>query len=188
LHTRVSLSFKRGEKIGKLDRTIEFLPSDEELASRKADKRGLTSKERAVLLAYSKITLYHGLLNSELPDDSYVSAALMRYFPTPVRERCRESIERHPLKREIIATQVTNDMVHRLGSTFLHRMQEESGARIADVVRAYLLTREVFDFESFWYAVETLDNQAPDAVQSAMLIASESLMSGALDGFCVIGI
>jgi glutamate dehydrogenase len=70
-----------------------------------------------------------------------------------------------------------------LGSTFLHRMQEETGARIADVVRAYLLTREVFDLESFWYAVEGLDNQAPDAVQSAMLVASERLMSRATRWF-----
>jgi glutamate dehydrogenase len=171
------------EKIGKLDRTIEFLPSDEELASRKAAKRGLTSPERAVLLAYSKITLYDGLLNSELPDDPYVSTALGRYFPTPVRERYCESMERHPLKREIIATQVTNDMVHRVGSTFLHRMQEETGARIADVVRAYLLTHEVFDFESFWHTVEALDNKAPDGVQSAMLIASERLMSRATRWF-----
>jgi glutamate dehydrogenase len=171
------------EKIGKLDRTIEFLPSDEELASRKAAKRGFTSPERAVLLAYSKISLYDGLLNSELPDDPYVSAALVSYFPTPVRERYCQSIERHPLKREIIATQVTNDMVHRVGSTFLHRMQEETGARIADVVRAYLLTREVFDFESFWHTVEALDNKTPDAVQSAMLIASERLMSRATRWF-----
>jgi glutamate dehydrogenase len=171
------------EKIGKLDRTIEFLPSDQELASRKAAKRGLTSPERAVLLAYSKITLYDGLLNSELPDDPYVSAALVRYFPTPVRERYGESMKRHPLKHEIIATQVTNDMVHRVGSTFLHSMQEETGARIADVVRAYLLTREVFDFESFWHTVEALDNKAPDAVQSAMLVASERLMSRATRWF-----
>ena len=171
------------EKIGKLDRTIEFLPSDEELASRKTAKRGLTSPERAVLLAYSKITLYDGLLNSELPDDPYVSTALGRYFPTPVRERYCESMERHPLKREIIATQVTNDMVHRVGSTFLHRMQEETGARIVDVVRAYLLTREVFDFESFWHTVEALDNKAPDGVQAAILIASERLMSRATRWF-----
>jgi glutamate dehydrogenase len=171
------------EKIGKLDRTIEFLPSDEELASRKATKRGLTSPERAVLLAYSKITLNHGLLDSEVPDDPYVSAALVRYFPTPVRDRYCESMERHPLKREIIATQVTNDMVHRAGSTFLHRMQEETGDCTADVVRAYLLTRQVFDFESFWHAVETLDNKVPDSVQSAMLMASERLMSRATRWF-----
>jgi glutamate dehydrogenase len=136
-----------------------------------------------VLLAYSKIALNHGLLDSELPDDPYVSAALMRYFPTPIRERYWESMERHPLRRDIIATQVTNDMVHRVGSTFPHRMQEETGARIADVVRAYLLAREVFDFESFWHGVETLDNKVPDSVQSAILIASERLMSRATRWF-----
>jgi glutamate dehydrogenase len=165
------------EKAGKLNRAIEFLPSDEELASRKAAKRSLTLPELAVLLAYSKITLYDGLLSSELPDDPYISATLEGYFPTPLRERYRESMERHPLKREIIATQVTNDLVHRVGSTFVHRMQEETGARIADIVRAYLLTRDVFDFESFWQAVEALDNKAPNAVQSAMFTSAERLIS-----------
>src|SRR6202043_3042240 len=98
------------EKGGKLNREIEFLPSDEELASRKAAKTGLTSPERAVLLAYSKITLYDELLASKVPDDPYISTALERYFPAPVREPYREHMERHPLKREIIATHVTNEM------------------------------------------------------------------------------
>ncbi len=164
------------EKAGKLTRAIEFLPSDEELAARKASKIGLTSPERAVLLAYSKIMLYDALLASKVPDDPYVSTALVRYFPAPLRECYRDQMERHPLKREIIATQVTNDMINRVGSTFVHRLQEETGARFPDVVRAFLLTREVFDFESFWQAVEALDNKVPDAVQSSMLIASERLM------------
>jgi glutamate dehydrogenase len=171
------------EKTAKLNRAIEFLPSDEELAARKAAKRGLTSPERAVLIAYSKITLYDELLRSEVLDDPYASLALMRYFPAPLRESYRGSIERHPLKREIIATQVINDVVPRAGSTFVHRMQEETGARIEDVVRAYLLTREVFDFESFWQAIEALDNKVPDAVQSSMLVASDRLMSRATRWF-----
>ncbi len=103
------------EKAGKLTRAIEFLPSDEELAARKAAKTGLTSPERAVLLAYSKIMLYDALLASKVPDDPYVSTALVRYFPAPLRERYRDQMERHPLKREIIATQVTNDMTNRVG-------------------------------------------------------------------------
>jgi len=137
------------EKAGRLNREIEFLPSDEELASRKAAKTGLTSPERAVLLAYSKITLYDELLASKVPDDPYISTALVRYFPAPLREPYREHMERHPLKREIIATHVTNEMINRAGSTFVHRMQEEVGAGAPDVVRAYLLTREIFDFVSF---------------------------------------
>ena len=167
---------KHLEKAGRLNREIEFLPSDEELASRKATKTGLTSPERAVLLAYSKITLYDELLVSNVPDDPYISTALVRYFPAPLRERYREHMERHPLRREIIATHVTNEMINRAGNTFVHRMQEGTGASASEVVRAYLLTREIFDFVSFWQALEALDNEVPHVVQSGMLIESERLM------------
>src|SRR5271157_3450516 len=167
------------EKAGKLNRQLEFLPSDEELASRKAAKTGLTSPERAVLLAYSKITLYDELLASRVPNDPYISSALVRYFPAPLRERYREQMERHPLKHEIIATHITNEMINRVGSTYVYRMQEETGARTPDVVRAYLLTREIIDFVSFWQALEALDNELPGSVQSDMLIDSERLMTRA---------
>jgi glutamate dehydrogenase len=170
---------KHLEKAGKLKREIEFLPSEEELALRKTAKTGLTSPERAVLLAYSKIMLNEELLASRVPNDPYISSALVRYFPAPLRERYREQMERHPLRREIIATHVTNEMINRVGSTYLHRMQEETGARTPNIVRAYLLTREIFDFESFWQRVEALDNEVPDAVQFGMLHDSERLMTRA---------
>ena len=167
------------EKGGKLNREIEFLPSDEELASRKAAKTGLTSPERAVLLAYSKIMLYDELLASSVPNDPFISSALVRYFPEPLREHYLEQMKDHPLKREIIATHVTNEMINRVGTTYVYRMQEETGAGTQDVVRAYLLTREIFDFVSFWQAVEALDNEVPDAVQSDMLFDSERLFTRA---------
>jgi len=164
------------EKTGRLNRELEFLPSDEELASRQAAQIGLTSPERAILLAYSKITLYDELLASSVPNDPYISSALARYFPAPLRERYREHMERHPLKREIVATHVTNEMINRAGSTYVHRMQEETGARAPDVVRAYLLAREIFDFVSFWQALEDLDDVVPHAIQSELLMDSERLM------------
>jgi len=164
------------EKTGRLSRVIEFLPSDEELASRKAAKMGLTSPERAVLLAYSKITLFDELLASDVSDDPYISVALINYFPAPLRELYRKEMERHPLRREIIVTHVTNEMINRAGNTFVHRMREETGAQASDVVRGYLLTREIFDFVSFWQTLEALDDKILHAVQSDMLIASERLM------------
>jgi glutamate dehydrogenase len=167
------------EKQGKLNRQIEFLPDGEEIAKRKASKTGLSSPERAVLLAYSKITLYEELLASDLPDDQDISDALVRYFPVPLRERFKDYMERHPLKREIIATQVVNGITNRVGSTFVHRMMEEAGKTAPDVVRAYLLTRGIFDFVSFWQAVESLDNQVPDSVQAEMLQRSEQLATRA---------
>jgi glutamate dehydrogenase len=161
---------KNLEKAGRLNRALEFLPSDEELAERRAAKLGLTSPERAVLLAYAKIALYDELVASNVPDDPWVATALERYFPTPLGSRYKAQIYAHPLRREIIATHVTNSMVNRVGSTFVHRMQEETGAAAPDVVRAYLIVREVFGFVELWRASEALDYQVPDRTQTAMII------------------
>jgi glutamate dehydrogenase len=158
------------EKGGRLNRAIEYLPTDEELAERRANGQGLASPERAVMLAYSKIWLYDELLASSLPDDPWVATALVRYFPTALEETYAGYMARHPLKREIIATHVTNSMVNRVGSTFVHRLAETTGARPHEVVRAYLLSREVFGLVPLWMAIEALDNKVDDAVQSTMLI------------------
>ena len=160
------------EKAGRLSRAIEFLPTDEELARRRAEGRGLTDPEAAVLLAYSKIWLYDELVASALPDDPWVATALGRYFPAALRDKYAGYMARHPLKREIIATYVANSMINRVGSTFVHRLAETSGAKPHEVVRAYLLGREVFGLVPLWIAVEALDNRVDDQVQSAMLIST----------------
>jgi glutamate dehydrogenase len=164
------------EKTGRLNRALEFLPSDEEFAERRAKGIGLTSPERAVLLAYSKIWLYDELLASTLPDDPWVATALARYFPKLLRERYAAYMPRHPLKREIIATYVDNSMVNRVGSTFVHQLLETTGAKPYEIVRAYLLNREIFGFVDLWKAIEALDNQVDDAVQSAMLLDTSGLI------------
>jgi glutamate dehydrogenase len=160
------------EKAGRLKRALEYLPDDEEIAARHAAQGGLTGPERAVLLAYSKIWLYDELLASALPDDPWVATALGRYFPEPARTQFAGYMAKHPLRREIIATHVVNSMVNRVGSTFVHRLAETTGAAPAEVVRAYQLTREVFGFVSLWQAIEALDNKVPDAVQAEMLVES----------------
>ena len=159
------------EKSGRLNRAIEYLPSDEELAERRAGGAGLASPERAVLLAYGKMWLYDELLASTLPDDPWVASALGRYFPGALAERYAGYMNRHPLKREIIATHVTNSMVNRVGSTLVHRLMEATGARPHEVVRAYLLSREIFGFVALWKPIDALDNRVDDALQAAMLIA-----------------
>ncbi len=158
------------EKAGRLNRAIEFLPSDEAIAERRAQGLGLTSPEHAVLLAYSKIWLYDELLASPLPDDPWVATALQRYFPRALQERFAATMPRHPLKREIIATHVTNSMVNRVGSTLAHRLVETTGARPHEVVRAYMMSRDIFGLVPLWQAIEALDNQVADEVQSRMLI------------------
>ena len=158
------------ERQGRINRAIEALPSDEELAERRAAGLGFTSPERAVLLAYAKIWLRGELLASDLPEDPWVATALERYFPAPLRATQSARMASHPLRREIIVTHVLNSMVNRVGPSFVHALTESTGATAAQVVRAYLLTREVFGFVPTWEAIEALDNRVPDAVQAAMLV------------------
>jgi glutamate dehydrogenase len=164
------------EKAGRLNRALEFLPSDEEIARRRRDAVGLFSPEHAVLLAYAKMWLYDELLASILPDDPWVVTTLARYFPHALRERYATEMTSHPLRREIIATYVANSMLNRVGSTFVHRLMETTGATPQEVVRAFLLTRETFGFVSLWKAIEALDNHVDDAVQAELLIASSRLI------------
>jgi glutamate dehydrogenase len=171
------------EKAGRLNRAIEYLPSDEAIAERRAQGIGLTSPERAVLLAYSKIWLYDALLASPLPDDPWVATALQRYFPQALVERFAATMSRHPLRREIIATHVTNSMLNRVGSTFVHRLVETTGARPHEVVRAYLMSRDIFDLVSLWQAVEALDNRVPDELQSRLLIQTSGQLERATTWF-----
>ena len=164
------------EKAGRLNRAIEYLPDEEELAARMANRQGLTRPELAVLLAYAKITLYDELLASDLPDDPFMHEDLVRYFPGPLRERFDEAIARHRLRREIVATGVTNSIVNRVGPVFVKDMMEKTGMGPADVARAYAIVRDAFQLRPLWKAIEDLDTQVPAPVQTAMLIETTRLM------------
>jgi glutamate dehydrogenase len=130
----------------------------------------LTSPENAVLLAYAKMALFDDLIASNLPDDAFFQPVLQTYFPKPIQKDFAGPVAKHPLKREIVATCVTNTMLNRVGATFVHRAQEETGAQPADVVRAYTLAQNLFGLEALWAQIDALDNQVSDAAQGNMLI------------------
>jgi glutamate dehydrogenase len=164
------------EKIGRLNRAVEFLPSDDQIAERRAARRGLTSPERAVLLAYSKMVLFDQLVASDLVDDPYVGHALLDYFPQALQVRYAPVMLRHPLKREIIATVVANATINHVGAVFVHRMFEETGAAPGEIVRAYILVRDIFGLPLLWSGIEALDGKITAQVQNAMLIDAGRLV------------
>jgi len=158
------------EQSGRLDRALEFLPDDETLAERKAAGQGLTAPEFAILLSYTKIDLYAELLASDLPDDPLAAGELERYFPIPLVQRFRSRLGRHPLRREIVADQLTNTLVNRAGTTFVFRLREETGAGGADIARAFTVAREVFSLRSLWAEIEALDGRVAAETQLLMLL------------------
>ncbi|HVE70283.1 MAG TPA: NAD-glutamate dehydrogenase [Thermoanaerobaculia bacterium] len=173
--------FMRGlEKMGKLDRAIEGLPDDETVADRHTQGIGLTRPELAILLAYAKMVLYEDLLKSDLPDDPQLVDDLVLYFPDELRGRFRGAIDRHRLRREIIATVVTNAMINRVRPTFAWQMCDETSKPPPDIARAFIVMRDSFDLRTIWADIETLDNKLPASVQTEMMISVARLLERAI--------
>jgi glutamate dehydrogenase len=164
------------ERSGDLNRALEFLPADDELAERRKNGGALTRPELAILLAYSKIWLNNHLLASNVPEDPYLSSELERYFPAPVRERFPRAIAQHRLRREIIATATTNSLVNRMGPTFVPRAQEDTGAEPAQIARAYTAAREIFGMRALWGQIEALDNKVPAKLQYEIAFQTSRLL------------
>jgi glutamate dehydrogenase len=176
VHARLIRSYQQA---GKLDPLLEALPSEEEIAERKREHGGLTRPELATVLAYSKIDLYAELLDSDVPEDPYLSKELEAYFPSPLPERYAHLMKGHRLRREITATQVVNNTLHGAGTTFVFRLHEETGAPASDIARAYTVAREVFQMRPIWAEIEHLDNQVPADMQIGMLLEGRRLVERA---------
>ena len=159
-----------------LDRKIEFLPDDMELAERSRRLQPLTRPELAVLLAYAKLSLYEDLLASSVPDDPYLARELKRYFPAAVADRFPDALEHHRLRREIIATQLTNSMINRGGSTLLVRIADQTGAAPDKIAAAFAAVRNAFELIALNTEVESLDNRIPNRLQTDLLIAIQDLL------------
>ncbi len=153
VHARY-LNLLEGE--GWLNRALEFLPTDKQLAERQTMGGGLTTPEFAVLMAYTKSTNSTELSTSEVPDDPYLEPDLLRYFPTVLQQRFADDIRSHRLRREIITTQISNQMSNISGISFDHRMHEETGSGVADVIRAWVATRDILGVDEMWAEVDGL--------------------------------
>ncbi|PQZ95889.1 glutamate dehydrogenase [Arthrobacter sp. MYb227] len=144
------------EEHADLNRELEFLPSTEALEARLATGKALTVPELAVLVAYAKIQLATALAESDLADDPYFAKTLRNYFPVQFSERFGEDLDSHPLRREIIATVIANDMVNIGGTTYAFRVMEETGASEAQVAKAFVALRETYDFDAEYDAINAL--------------------------------
>ncbi|MFG1775695.1 NAD-glutamate dehydrogenase [Micromonospora sp. NPDC049048] len=166
------------ERSGALDRSLEALPPDDELAVR--TESGLTAPEFAVLLAYVKIVLETEILAEGLADEEWTTDVLVNYFPTPMRERFADRMGQHRLRRDIVTTVLVNETVNRGGISFVFRVVEETAAPAADVIRAYVVVREVFGLHALWDAVEALDNKVDPELQTSVYLDTRRLLDRAV--------
>ncbi len=174
-----SRAMRQLERSYGLDRELEHLPGDEEIAERISRGQGLTRPELAVLLAHSKISTYQILLESDVPEDPFLGEDLQRYFPQALSPRFDRFMAPHRLRREIIATHVTNSMINRVGSGFTLRMNELTGGLPADTARAYAAVREIFRLRELWREIEALDHQVASKTQKELMHETRQLLERA---------
>jgi glutamate dehydrogenase len=178
-----SLLINELEKNKSFVRDLEYIPDQATLEQRKAQQQGLYHPEIALLLAYTKTTIYNGILDSTLPDDRYLSGMLNRYFPAQLRNKYVSAIEEHHLRREIISTVLTNSMINRAGITFAHRLADETGASFATIGKAFLVARDVFDIHGLWEEIDKLDHKASVENQAELVFETQHLLRHATRWF-----
>ncbi|MGD9961069.1 NAD-glutamate dehydrogenase [Nocardioides sp.] len=170
---------KQLERRGVLNRELEGLPTSRQVRRRLERGEGLTTPELSVLLAWTKIVLADELIDSDLPDDPYLRSDLFAYFPAGMRQDYRAAMEDHPLRRQIIVTQVVNDFINGAGMTFWPRLAGETGASPAELTRANFVAREIFGSLAMREELSTWDNRIPAELLTRMRIEMRTLVERA---------
>jgi glutamate dehydrogenase len=165
------------ESEGILDRQLEGLPTTEALAERGRLGRGLTRPEIAVLLVDAKRSIYESLVRSTLVDDEYLVNDLLSYFPETISSLYEELLLDHPLRRELIATIVSNDVVNSMGATFVSRIAARSGNTVAEIVKAYRVARDVSGALPRWEAVEALAGKIPNDLWLELMTGADRVVA-----------
>ncbi|NVD34419.1 NAD-glutamate dehydrogenase [Marinobacter lutaoensis] len=157
------------ESQGKLNRALEFLPDDETLSERKLANKGLTRPELSVLISYVKADLKQTLIDSKLPDEPLLAGEMYKVFPRALTQKFSKELGEHQLRREIIATQIANDMVNHMGITFVERMSQSTGADAASIALAWIIARDVFRIDNWWDRIEALDFHVSAKLQMELM-------------------
>ena len=148
-----------------LNRVVENLPSEAAIENRAREKQGLTRPELSTLISYTKIKLYQDLVESDLPDDDAFQEWMTHYFPVLLRKKYNKEMNTHRLRREIIATQLANSIVNRMGPTFIMNQARKTGASPDMIARVYFIVREAFDLRDLYDEIEKLDNKVDAQTQ-----------------------
>ncbi|MGB5525805.1 MAG: NAD-glutamate dehydrogenase domain-containing protein, partial [Gemmatimonadota bacterium] len=167
------------EKAGLLDRSLEYLPTGEEMADRhEAGEPTLTRPELAVMLAYAKMHLKRRLMDSDVLDDAAMLELARDYFPPAVLERAGESALRgHRLRNNIAATELTNRLVDVMGGAGMIQLIGESHRSAAEVAKAWWVAYRVAGAEELLRGLQALDYLVTSGVQAQWLLATSESMA-----------
>ncbi|MDA7746774.1 NAD-glutamate dehydrogenase [Psychromonas sp.] len=179
----ISLSYHRGhhnieefrslidsqEEQGKLNRALEFIPTDEVITERKNAGLGLMRPEIAVMISYAKNEMKEKLAKACIAKDGYLAKEAEKIFPNELVNSYKDAIHEHPLLSEIVATQVSNDLFNVMGATFAHRLMASTGCSFLELAKAWVIARDIFNLSELVAEIESLDNQVESTAQAELI-------------------
>ncbi len=158
------------EAQGKLNRTLEYLPLDDEINERQSKGKTLTLPELSVLISYAKVSLKEALMSSDITADPYIAKEIETAFPTLINHQYSKPLYEHKLLKEIVGMQIANDLINNLGITAAQRLQENTGESLDNIAKAYIIARDVFQLNAFQGYLKTLDNTISSAFQAELML------------------
>jgi len=164
------------EKEKRLERALENLPTDEQFSKLALKGRGLTRPDLSVLVAHSKLRLKDILLEGRILENRLLHNELVWGFPKRLRQRFEKELQGHQLRREIIATTLSNEIVNRAGVTFITEIEEETGLSTGQIVSAFLVARDTYSLKPIWVAIDALDYKVPAEIQTEMHIQIQAFL------------
>lgn len=173
---RQALLMRRLEREGRLDREVEGLPTEDALLELANKRLGLSRPEISVLMAYAKIAIFDALKESEVVDQKAVEEELFAAFPQPVQDKFPKAIKDHRLRREIIATKLSNALVNRGGLTLAFDLDEATGLGLAECAASFMVARDVFDMRALWRRIDQHDYRIPASIQTLMHLETASAL------------
>lgn len=165
------------EVSGLFNRQVENIPDDKKIMERKAASEGLTRPEIAILLEYSKIYLKHEILKTKLPEDTYINTIVASAFPPSIRSKYASAMYKHRLFRDIVATQLSNKIISYMGITYIHRIHTETGATVDEIIRAFTVATEIFNYSKLRKLIEDLNFKISMTKQYDMLYNVRNLIN-----------
>lgn len=158
------------EEKGKLNRALEFIPTEDLLNERKNSHLGLTRPCIAVMLAYAKNEMKEALANAHVSDDPCLIKEAEKMFPGTLVKQYKNEVHQHPLVNEIVATQISNDIFNCMGATFVHRLMASAGCSFLNICKAWVAAREIFSMLPIMEEIEALDNQVTADLQCDLML------------------
>ncbi len=146
----------------RLNRAHEGIPDADTFQERARARAGLTRPTLSVLLAHAKLQAKTLVLGSPIPDEPVAAPYLAGYFPAAAVESAGpERLAAHQLRREIITTELVNELVNLMGASFLHRVARDTGRAIPEVVRAWLAASRIAGAPELRADLERLEGRYP---------------------------